>query len=284
MDGWLCMQQCNSGINGQNSMSHNMENMDVAAKVGFFTIGDLFVGQTLKIQFFGKDPSALPPLLAKEEADLIPFSLNKFPQLLQIFSIHQGSYQAQLIQRTLKQCEFEPIEGEKELCATSLESMVEFVSWVFGLWKRPIWENKQVFFKTTLFSMWKRKRHQKWWRVILCRTLIDCITATAKTLIRCSRSWHVERTETWSTALLFVTWTHFIGRPTMFLLRSSTSCLELFRCAISLALIILFEFKTAFSSVAYVVFVTATTAFCCWTESSFSYVMNIYKGGYDWCL
>ena len=53
--------------------------------------------------------------------------------LLQLFSFSQGSPQAEVMEDSLQHCEFKPIEGETKICATSLESMLDFVTSVLGL-------------------------------------------------------------------------------------------------------------------------------------------------------
>ncbi|XP_028107802.1 BURP domain-containing protein BNM2A-like [Camellia sinensis] len=74
-----------------------------------------------------RDPSSSPHFLPKEESDSIPFSLEQLPNLLRIFSFPQGSPQAQAMESTFRQCEVKPIKGESKTCATSLESMLDFV-------------------------------------------------------------------------------------------------------------------------------------------------------------
>ncbi|GMP38003.1 hypothetical protein CsSME_00009433 [Camellia sinensis var. sinensis] len=74
-----------------------------------------------------RDPSSSPHFLPKEESDSIPFSLEQLPNLLQIFSFPQGSPQAQAMESTFRQCEVKPIKGESKTCATSLESMLDFL-------------------------------------------------------------------------------------------------------------------------------------------------------------
>jgi len=58
------------------------------------TINDLHVGKTITFQVPTKDPSSLPHFLPREEADSIPFSVEEFPNILQLFSISQHSPQA----------------------------------------------------------------------------------------------------------------------------------------------------------------------------------------------
>lgn len=111
--------------------SSHMDHIDPELKV-FFLTNALKVGKSMPIYFSKKDLSASPRLLPREEADSIPFSASKLPYLLEYFSFSKSSPQAQAIEYTLRQCELKPIKGETRLCATSLESMVEFVRSVFG--------------------------------------------------------------------------------------------------------------------------------------------------------
>ncbi|EOX97315.1 BURP domain-containing-like protein [Theobroma cacao] len=60
-------------------------------------------------------------------ADSIPFSSSKLPEILQLFSIPPGSSLAKAMEDTLQKC-VAPGKGETKTCATSLESMVDFVS------------------------------------------------------------------------------------------------------------------------------------------------------------
>lgn len=111
--------------------SSHMHHMDPSLVV-FFMMGDLKEGKTMPIYFPKRDPSS-PHLLPKEEADQIPFSLKQLPNLLQHFSFSQASPQAKAMEETLTQCEFKPIKGETKLCATSLESMLDFTRGIIGL-------------------------------------------------------------------------------------------------------------------------------------------------------
>lgn len=98
----------------------------------FFTMNDLKQGKKLPIYFPKRDPSKSPPFLPKEKADSIPFSLKKLPQILSFFSFPSASPQAQAVKETLQQCELKPIMGETKFCATSMESMLDFVATALG--------------------------------------------------------------------------------------------------------------------------------------------------------
>ncbi|KAH7517846.1 hypothetical protein FEM48_Zijuj09G0107500 [Ziziphus jujuba var. spinosa] len=103
-----------------------------ASKRGFFTLDDLHVGKTMPIDFPSINISTLPRFLPRQEADLIPFSSNKLPYLLQLFSFSEGSPEANLTEKTLKICELKHTKGETKLCATSFESMLDSVRAILG--------------------------------------------------------------------------------------------------------------------------------------------------------
>ncbi|GMP37982.1 hypothetical protein CsSME_00009420 [Camellia sinensis var. sinensis] len=112
--------------------SSHMDHIDPSLIV-FFFLEDLKVGKRIPIYFPKRDPSSSPHFLPKEESDSIPFSLEQLPNLLRIFSFPQGSPQAQAMESTLRRCEVKPIKGESKTCATSLESMLDFVRVMLGL-------------------------------------------------------------------------------------------------------------------------------------------------------
>ncbi|KAL2460148.1 Uncharacterized protein Adt_43568 [Abeliophyllum distichum] len=112
--------------------SSHMDHMDPSVIV-FFLLDDLKHGNTMPIHFPRRKPNSSPRLLSKQEADSIPFALEKLPILLEIFSFSQDSPQAQAMENTLRECETEPIKGETKFCATSLESMLDFIQKILGL-------------------------------------------------------------------------------------------------------------------------------------------------------
>ncbi|XP_004299102.1 PREDICTED: BURP domain-containing protein 3-like [Fragaria vesca subsp. vesca] len=113
------------------SSSSNKNHMDPSLNV-FFNPVDLRLGKTMPIYFSKRGPSVSPKLLSKQEADSIPFSTSNLPYLLEFFSFLQDSPQAKAIEYTLTQCDLEPIKGESRFCGTSLESMVDFATALFG--------------------------------------------------------------------------------------------------------------------------------------------------------
>ncbi|KAJ3701082.1 hypothetical protein LUZ61_004787 [Rhynchospora tenuis] len=70
--------------------------------------------------------------LPREEADRIPFSFAKFDQILDHLAIVPGSTAAKHVENTLRDCENPDFKGERKFCATSLESMIEFVTSELG--------------------------------------------------------------------------------------------------------------------------------------------------------
>ncbi|KAI3448046.1 hypothetical protein Pfo_004711 [Paulownia fortunei] len=112
--------------------SSHMHHMDPSLIV-FFLVEDLKQGNTMPIYFPRRELSdSLLHLLSKEEADSIPFTSQELHNLLQLFSFSQGSPQAIAMEETLEECERKPIKGETKICATSLESMLDFIQMIFG--------------------------------------------------------------------------------------------------------------------------------------------------------
>ncbi|OWM89183.1 BURP domain-containing protein BNM2A-like [Punica granatum] len=97
----------------------------------FFTLTDLKEGNALPVYFPKRDPLASPKFLPREEAESIPFSSARLPTLLELFNFPRDSAQASAMEDTLRQCEAQPIVGEIKICATSLESQLDFVRSIF---------------------------------------------------------------------------------------------------------------------------------------------------------
>ncbi|XP_044435269.1 BURP domain-containing protein 3-like [Triticum aestivum] len=64
--------------------------------------------------------------LLRSEADAIPFTTEKLPQILSRFSVKPGSLESSEMAQTLQDCEARAAQGEQMWCATSLESMIDF--------------------------------------------------------------------------------------------------------------------------------------------------------------
>ncbi|GKV52959.1 hypothetical protein SLEP1_g59509 [Rubroshorea leprosula] len=65
-------------------------------------------------------------MLAAKVGKEIPFSSEKFTEVLKQFSVKSGSVQAEIMKKTIEECEQPVIQGEERHCATSLESMIDF--------------------------------------------------------------------------------------------------------------------------------------------------------------
>ncbi|XP_059291292.1 BURP domain protein RD22-like [Lycium ferocissimum] len=73
------------------------------------------------------------PFLPRRFAESIPFSMEKFSEILNHFSIDSKSKDAQTIEKSIKLCEEPEVKHkEKKTCVTSLESMVDFGVSVLG--------------------------------------------------------------------------------------------------------------------------------------------------------
>ncbi|KAL3382948.1 hypothetical protein AABB24_002443 [Solanum stoloniferum] len=98
----------------------------------FFTPKDLKIGKIMPLFFALKDPSTSPHLLSREEANSIPFSSSNLTYLLNFFSFSKDSPQAKAMEDTFFHCEISAMIGESKFCATSLESMLDFVQEILG--------------------------------------------------------------------------------------------------------------------------------------------------------
>lgn len=101
-----------------------------ATNVDYILYRDLHPGwkQTLHVL----QTTARYAFLPRNEADSLPFSSSALPEILSHFSVNPGSHEAMLIKILLETCEKSADVGETILCATSLESMVEFAITMLG--------------------------------------------------------------------------------------------------------------------------------------------------------
>lgn len=90
----------------------------------FFLEQDLHPGSKMNMQFDKRNTAA--KFLPRSKAESIPFSSNKLPEIISQFSVQPGSDEEEAMKETLKECEDPVLKGEKKMCATSLESMVDF--------------------------------------------------------------------------------------------------------------------------------------------------------------
>jgi BURP domain len=90
----------------------------------FFLEQDLHPGSKKNVQFEKRNTAA--KFLPRSETESIPFSSTKLPEIISRFSVQPGSDEEEAMKETLKDCEDPVVKGEKKMCATSLESMVDF--------------------------------------------------------------------------------------------------------------------------------------------------------------
>ncbi|NP_001238316.1 BURP domain-containing protein precursor [Glycine max] len=99
----------------------------------FFLEKDLHYGTKLNLHFTRYFTSSVDAsFLPRSVADSIPFSSNKVNEVLNKFSIKEGSDEAQTVKNTISECEVPGIKGEEKRCVTSLESMVDFATTKLG--------------------------------------------------------------------------------------------------------------------------------------------------------
>eukprot|EP01018_Ginkgo_biloba_P028314 Gb_06614 [translate_table: standard] len=65
--------------------------------------------------------------LPRNLAEMLPFSIPKFPEILRLFDIGEGSNMSLNMMNTLNVCEGRAQEGEVGKCSSSIENMIEFV-------------------------------------------------------------------------------------------------------------------------------------------------------------
>ncbi|CAI9093472.1 OLC1v1028974C1 [Oldenlandia corymbosa var. corymbosa] len=90
----------------------------------FFLEKNIAPGSTMNLHFFKTSNGSR--FLPRKVAESIPFSSNKLGDIFNRFSVDSQSQEARLMKNTIKECEAPRIQGEQKICATSLESMVDF--------------------------------------------------------------------------------------------------------------------------------------------------------------
>ncbi|EEF39171.1 Dehydration-responsive protein RD22 precursor, putative [Ricinus communis] len=100
------------------SQKHALSNSTV-----FFLYNNLHIGQKMKLHI--TKPTNKAKILLRQVAESIPFSSDRFLEILQQFSIKPESLQAKIIKRTVEDCESSGMEGEDRFCPTSLESLLD---------------------------------------------------------------------------------------------------------------------------------------------------------------
>ncbi|KDP39097.1 hypothetical protein JCGZ_00854 [Jatropha curcas] len=91
----------------------------------FFLYDDLRPNRKMRLAFTKSTNGTnfLPLKIAKT----IPFSSHKLSKILNYFSIKSSSKEAQIMKQTIEECEAPKFSGEDKYCATSLESLVDFI-------------------------------------------------------------------------------------------------------------------------------------------------------------
>ena len=97
----------------------NLDNLTL-----FFFEKDLHEGMKMNLRFASVNEATFLP---RRVADSILFTSNKLPQILKQLSIKPGSEEAKIVNYTITMCEEPGIRGEDKYCATSLESMIDFI-------------------------------------------------------------------------------------------------------------------------------------------------------------
>ncbi|XP_057442989.1 BURP domain protein RD22-like isoform X2 [Lotus japonicus] len=96
----------------------------------FFFEENLHPGTKLDLQLSKRKPAV--PILPRKIADQIPFSLEKLKEILEILVVKPDSKNTEIVEKTIGWCELPSMEGEEQMCATSLESLVDFIASKLG--------------------------------------------------------------------------------------------------------------------------------------------------------
>ncbi|KAK4422284.1 BURP domain-containing protein 3 [Sesamum alatum] len=113
-----------------NRAGENQQQSDPNAAL-FFIEKDLHPGKIMKLNFSLHGDH--PLFLTRHDADSIPFSSEKLPEILSELSVDPSSDEAEVMKKTLQECEeIKSVNGEEKLCATSLESMIDFTTSKLG--------------------------------------------------------------------------------------------------------------------------------------------------------
>ncbi|XP_054818613.1 BURP domain protein RD22-like isoform X2 [Prosopis cineraria] len=96
----------------------------------FFLEEDLKAGHKMNLLF--KQASNQAFFLPREIVKSIPFSSNKVAEILNEFAVKPGSINAEVMKNTIELCEDSGIKREEKYCATSLESLVDFITSKLG--------------------------------------------------------------------------------------------------------------------------------------------------------
>ncbi|KAL6124176.1 hypothetical protein ACLB2K_076691 [Fragaria x ananassa] len=83
-------------------------------------------GKTVTMRFL-KPTSNKAALLPRQVAESIPFSSSKLPEIQTYFRVNPKSGYAEIMKKTIGDCEKPAIKAEDKYCATSLESLIDFM-------------------------------------------------------------------------------------------------------------------------------------------------------------
>ncbi|GLT50704.1 hypothetical protein SLA2020_241710 [Shorea laevis] len=97
--------------------------LNSSANIYFFE-SDLHPGRLMKLLEFTMIENEAP-FLPRAVTDSMPFSSNKFFDILKLFSMDPKSARAKVMKQSIENCERESTEGEDKYCATSLESLID---------------------------------------------------------------------------------------------------------------------------------------------------------------
>ncbi|KAL0407768.1 UNVERIFIED_CONTAM: BURP domain-containing protein 3 [Sesamum radiatum] len=116
---------------GENQLQDDDDDDDPNAAL-FFMEKDLYPGKLMKLDF-SKNGNR-PPFFTRHDADSVPFSSDKLPEILSEFSVDPSSDEAEVMKKTIQGCEqiIKSVKGEEKFCATSLESMIDFATSKLG--------------------------------------------------------------------------------------------------------------------------------------------------------
>ncbi|XP_054818229.1 BURP domain protein RD22-like isoform X2 [Prosopis cineraria] len=96
----------------------------------FFLEKDLKTNHKMNLLFTYTSNQA--SFLPREVVRSIPFSSRQMAEILNKFAVKPKSAKAEVMKNTIKHCEESGIKGEEKYCATSLESMVDFITLKLG--------------------------------------------------------------------------------------------------------------------------------------------------------
>ncbi|ERN17527.1 BURP domain protein USPL1 [Amborella trichopoda] len=103
----------------------------------FFHMKDLKVGNKFDLYNMGDLVQEATSPLPRHEADSPPFAFASLTEILHHFSIPPDSPKAKKVAQNFQICESPQVGNEHKFCATSLESMYDFVSSILGPKAKP---------------------------------------------------------------------------------------------------------------------------------------------------